>query len=142
MYVRTYMYVHTCGSLKGVCRGLPTKMKRREYRRRISKYLNFEEQIFSEFEELCKDRNVYVSHYLQQLMIGELEKKVVGQNPLNVPYRIQKEKPLSQQHDLTEWLPRDKALAMARRINMDEKQWHWLGETCHIIGNRKRDGYL
>ena len=70
-------------------------MKRQEYRDRIIKTLNFEQQIFKEFEQLCKEERVYPSQKLQELMIGELEKKVVGsQNPLNVSYGNQKEKPL------------------------------------------------
>jgi len=69
----------------------------------VAKTLNFEEHIFSEFEELCKEENIYPSHKLQKLMIGELEKKVVGNpNPLNVSYGKAEEKPL--QTDLTQWI--------------------------------------
>jgi hypothetical protein len=117
-------------------------LKRQDYRTRVAKTLNFEEHIFSEFEELCKEENVYPSHKLQQLMIGELEKKVVGhQNPLNVSYRQEKEK-LSQSEDIRQWLPRDVAIKMAADVPMDAQQWRHLGETCQIIARKIDTGYL
>lgn len=119
-------------------------MKRQDYRTRVAKTLNFEEHIFSDFEELCKEENVYPSHKLQELIIGELEKKVVGQkNPLNVSYGKVKEKLSQSQSDIRQWLPRDVAIKMAAAtMPMDAAQWRHLGETCQIIARKIDTGYL
>jgi hypothetical protein len=74
------------------------------YRNRVIKTLNFEKDIFSEFEELCKEENVYPSHKLQKLMIGELEKRALGERtPIKIAYR-KGEKNKSVQMDLGFWL--------------------------------------
>lgn len=71
-------------------------LKRAEYAERVAKTLNFESRVYSDFEKLCIEERIYPSHKLQELMIGELEKKGVGLvDPLNIRYRKQAEKPLS-----------------------------------------------
>jgi hypothetical protein len=83
---------------------ISTRRRQKAYRSRVSKNLNFEEDILSEFEELCKEENIYPSHKLQKLMIGELEKKVSGeQTPIKIAYR-KGEKNKSVQMDLGFWL--------------------------------------
>ena len=56
-------------------------LKKQEYRDRVVKTLNFEQQIYKEFEALCKEEQVYPSQKIQQLMIGILkQKKVEAEN--------------------------------------------------------------
>jgi hypothetical protein len=118
-------------------------MKRHEYRDRIIKTLNFEQQIYKEFEQLCQEENVYPSQKLQELMLETLQKKVVGQNPLNVLYGIEAKKPSSvEQSDIRLWLPRNDAIKMAKHVRMDERQWLHLSETCRIIARKVQTGYL
>lgn len=52
--------------------------KRQEYRARVTKTLNFENQIYEEFEEECHKQRQYPSHILQEFMVEFLEKKGVG----------------------------------------------------------------
>lgn len=95
-------------------------MKRQDYRTRVAKTLNFEEHIFSDFEELCKEENVYPSHKLQELIIGELEKKVVGhKNPLNVLYGKEKEKS-SVLGTLDNWIKKETAIQYCKNVPREE----------------------
>jgi hypothetical protein len=82
--------------------------KRKEYSERVTKTLNFESRVYSDFEKLCTEERTYPSHRLQELMVGELEKKGVGaMDPLNIRYHKPTEKPL--QTGLDNWIKRSDA---------------------------------
>jgi hypothetical protein len=114
--------------------------KRKEYSERVTKTLNFESRVYSDFEKLCTEERTYPSHRLQELMVGELEKKGVGaMDPLNIRYHKQEEKPL--QTDLTQWLDivaqvqgqkelsklKSQAMSICSRVDKRSMELYWQG---------------
>lgn len=92
-----------------------------EYRSRTTITVNAEVDILKEIKELCEKERKSLSEKVNELFIGELEKKVKGSlNPLNVHYGIQEEK-LSF-GTLDQWLTRDKALKAIRAVKVHEAE--------------------
>lgn len=76
-------------------------------------------------------------------MIEELQKKVVGcQNPLNVSYRKQEEKPSYSQSDLRLWINKKEALHNARRQRYSSEELKYIIENLQIIHRKVETGYL
>lgn len=115
-------------------------MKRQEYRDRIIKTLNFEQQIYKEFEQLCQEEHIYPSQKLQELMIETLQKKVVGQNPLNVSYGTPKEKSLDSKRflipTLDEWIIKLKEMDNIGEIGSIQGYHTRVAEKCRIRINQ------
>lgn len=77
-------------------------MRRKEYRNRQPVTLSVEKDRWKDFEELCDKERKSVSLKIAEMLEEELEKKALGgQNPINISYGKQQEKPF--QSDLTAW---------------------------------------
>ena len=77
----------------------------KEYRTRIAATLNFEMNVYEEFQDLCKKEEISVSKRLQDIMVEEIQKNALGShNPIGVLYNLYNNKPnKSCQSDLTQW---------------------------------------
>jgi hypothetical protein len=71
-----------------------------EYRARTTITLNAELDILREIKELCEKERKSLSEKVNELFIGELEKKAVGEaNPIKIPYGLDREKPSYNKHN-------------------------------------------
>lgn len=105
--------------------------------------INIEKDMLNEFRDLCWEERKSLSDKINELIVETVEKKVVGsQNPLNISYGIQEEKPSVSQCDIRHWLPRHDAIAMARRMNLSANDYEHLSQTFEIIARKVKTGYL
>lgn len=117
-------------------------MRRKEYRDRQAVTISVEKDIFTDFIDLCDRERKSISLKFSEMMEEELQKNVMGEiNPLRIRYGDEQEnKPI--QGDIRDWLPRSEAIAKARNIPLDARQWDFIAETCRIIARKQRTGYL
>ncbi len=122
-------------------------------------HFNAEFDRFKEFEEICSQERKTVTQKFNEFIIQTIERNSIAENdmpkenisclgytPKPVQQKIngiqQQEQQQLQQSDLRMWLPRTQAFKMARKVPMDAQQWIHLGETCRIIAEKIRTGYL
>lgn len=112
-----------------------------EYRTRTTITVNAELDILKDIKELCEKERKSLSEKINELMIGELEKKALGDyTPINVSYNKAEEKPL--QSDIRQWLDKKQAIIMARKSNLSLQEWHHLKDIICIIDRKVTTGYL
>lgn len=95
----------------------------RDYRERVVKTLNFEKNVYEEYEELCFKERISVSKKLQEFMSEQIQiqKNALGlNNPIGVgytSYNIQAKKRLGSTTTLDEWARRKNAIQLIKRID-------------------------
>lgn len=110
----------------------------RKWRHPVHKTLNFETDRYKEFQDLCWSERKSVSEKIDEMITETLEKKVMGsQNPINVSYGEEQEKPL--QLDLTQWIDH------VEQVQEQKELSRLMGVTQALskcINKRSKDLYL
>lgn len=115
------------------------RKRKMEYRTRTTITINAELDILKEIKDLCEKERKSLSEKINELFIGELEKKVVGQNPLNISYDIQREKPSL--GTLDAWISRTEAIRLIKKID-DADTCEHIGKNLIVAARFKRTGII
>lgn len=108
--------------------------RNKEYHTRVPKTLNFEMNVYEEFEELCKKESISISKKIQSFMVDEIQKNPSGdQTPIKITYRKQQNKPTqSVPITLDQWIHKLKTMESIPEIGRIQGFHKTVAEKCKM----------